>query len=60
MARNLSARAIEEQQLILLNAANVLRGYQGSDAQDTASMIEDLADQLGLRALHVVGATVGV
>jgi len=40
----------------LTAAATVLRRYQGSDSQDTANVLDDLAAQLGLGALTPVSA----
>jgi hypothetical protein len=45
---------------ILDAAAAILSGYQGSDAQDTAALLGDLADQLRLGALTPVAPSVPV
>lgn len=50
------AHAIADERDVLTDAATVLRRYQGSDSQDTANVLDDLAAQLGLGALTPVTA----
>ena len=50
------AHAIADERDVLTDAATVLRRYQGSDSQDAANVLDDLAAQLGLGALTPVSA----